>query len=879
MVSFSLILVTAGCSVEKNTASSRFYHSLTSRYNIYFNGKESYEKGVEKVNNGYRDDYSELLNIFEFTDPSTPSMCTAEMERAIQKASKLISLKSITSKPEGKSNALPNEKDEEFNNRKEYNEWVDDAYLLIGKARIYKREFALAASTLNFTINSSSDIKIRNESAIWLARALNESSNFGESARILNELDLQTGFDDVLKGTYYSTMADLFLKQKKYAEAVKPLEESVRYLPGKRNRYRLTYLLAQVCEKTGDDARATALFRAVTNMNPPYEVEFNARINLADVFDISTGNPEEIKKELEKMLKDSKNSEYRDQIWYALGNLAKREGNMQEAIHCYERSAAESTINTNQKGKSYLAIAEFMYELRDYVNSGLYYDSSIYFLDKKYPDYSDILAQSTNLNLLVTQIRIIEREDSLQRVARMSEPERNALIASIIEQEKKDEASLQQSGATNDMYNLGQYYENEQRNRSNITQEGKWYFYNQTALTFGRTEFRRRWGDRKLEDNWRRINRARVSQSQSDQSQDEATINAGDSAFSVNGARSAESYLRNLPLNDSLLRISDERIATALLEAGKIYYEKFSEAEKAVSSFEELISRYPRCELEPETMYNIYKVYKDKNDQRSEIYRQKLLTSWPENDFSRILSDPDYYNKKLEQIRAAENLYNSAYEAYVNENFAASVTMCDDGLVRFGQDELAPKFQLLRSLSIGRISDERTFKEELAVVQKKWAGTEEATRATEIINWLNQEIPELKVEEDKQIAQEIYIEEMSSQHVFIIIVSDPAFNINQASFDIISYNIDNYTNKNFRTQGTLVDNKYVMFTVSGFGNTADAMEYYSTFRASQVIRNPTGSPMMTFIIGKSNLEALNADKNPERYRLFFVEKYLNGGKK
>lgn len=160
-----------------------------------------------------------------------------------------------------------------------------------------------------------------------------------------------------------------------------------------------------------------------------------------------------------------------------------------------------------------------------------------------------------------------------------------------------------------------------------------------------------------------------------------------------------------------------------------------------------------------------------------------------------------------------------------------------------------------------------------------WPGSDEAARATEIIAWLNQEIPQLKVEEDQVIAREIYIEEMESQHVFVVIVSNSAFNINQGTFDIITYNIDTYTNRNFRAQGVLVDNRYVMYTVSGFANVADAMDYYNAFQAGRVIRNPAGVPMMTFIIGKSNLEALNADKNPERYRLFFLEKYPGADKK
>ena len=281
-------------------------------------------------------------------------------------------------------------------------------------------------------------------------------------------------------------------------------------ISGKRAKYRLTYLLAQLYERTGDPEKAISLYREVVKMNPPYDVEFNARINIAGVFDVNSGNPEEIRKELEKMLKDSKNKDFQDQIYYALGNMMKKEGKDNEALEYYRKSASSSSVNQNQKGKSYLALAEHYYSIPDYMNAGKYYDSTVYFLDEKYPDYKDLKTKSQNLNLLVTHLTVIQREDSLQKVAAMSQNERDALISGIIEKIIKAESEGKTSEYA-DRANIGQYYENERRFQDNIAQEGKWYFYNQTALTFGRTEFRRRWGERRLEDNWRRSNKARVS--------------------------------------------------------------------------------------------------------------------------------------------------------------------------------------------------------------------------------------------------------------------------------------------------------------------------------------------------------------------------------
>jgi tetratricopeptide (TPR) repeat protein len=871
-----LILLLTDCSVEKNTGTTRFYHGLTSRFNIYFNGYESFKAGLIKINKGYNDDFAELLKVFEYSDPSTVSLCSSDMDRAIQKASKVITLKSITAKPEVNSRGEPSEKEKELLEKKEYNEWVDDCYLLIGKARFYKHEYDEASAIFNYCIAEANDPLIKTEASIWVARVFNETALFNESLRILKETDITAYSSKSLNAIYYTTMADLYIKQKRYSEAIEPLSLAIKYISGKRSKYRLTYLLAQLYEQSGQSDKAISLYRDVVKMNLPYDVEFNARINIAGVFDTNSGNPGEIRRELQKMLRDSKNKDYHDQIYYALGNLSMKEGNEKEALEFYRRSATASSQNQNQKGRSYLALAGYYYNKSDYINAGKYYDSAVFFLDQKYPDYQVIRTKSQNLNTLVTELIIIQTEDSLQRVATMSESERNTLISNIINKIVKEE----QEGKTSeyaDRYNLGQYYENERRFQGNITQEGKWYFYNQAALTFGRTEFRRRWGERRLEDNWRRSNKARTTL-QATVSQEETIRNGADTSSVIQDYKTPEFYLRNLPLNDSLLDISNRKIASAYLNAGIAYSEKLNEQSKAVESFESVINRYPDSELVPEVLYNLSKVYRDKvkDNQRSETYRQRLLERFPESEFAEILSDPDYYKKRMAESRLVEQLYQEAYDKYISENFSDAITQCDLALINYGKDELAPKFFLLKAYSVARISDERSFKEQLTSLIKQYPGTEESVKAAEIIASINEKIPELKVEEEKEIAAELFVADTSASHIFVLIIMDPAFNLNQAAFDVISYNIDNYTNQNYRTEGLLVDNRYIMIKVSGFQDYSKAWDYYRNSATARFLRNASGARIMTFLINNNNLQMLEKDKNPERYLLFFNENYLYG---
>jgi tetratricopeptide (TPR) repeat protein len=867
----ALMLLTT-CSVEKNTGSTRFYHNMTARYNIYFNGYENFKDGINKINTNYRDDYAEVLRVFEFSDPSTASFCSADMERAIQKASKLISLKSITAKPKIENKNDISEKERELLDRKEYNDWVDDSYFLIGKARFYKHEFKEASALFEYSIASANDPKIKSEATIWRARVYNETGNYTESLRILSELGIPPESSKSFQAMFNSTMADLFIKQKRYQEAIDPLKKAIEKSSGKRTRYRLTFLLAQLYELTGDGVLATKYYTKVIKMRPPYEVEFYARIKLPGVLDVKTMNTQEIRRELEKMLKDAKNKDFQDQIYFALGNLSMREGKAEEAIKYYRLSASAPSMNPNQKGRAYLALAGYFYNKPEYMEAGKYYDSALYFIDDKYPDYQSIKTKSQSLNILTSELTIIQTEDSLQKVAAMSEQERNVLISGIIAQATKDESEGKKTDNT-DRYNMGQFYENERRFQDQIDQEGKWYFYNQSALAFGRTEFRRRWGERRLEDNWRRTNKSVVAIMQEENNK-ENNLQEKDTGSAKLDNKSPEFYLLNLPMNDSLLAISNDKIANAMLNAGKAFADRFNDPAKATETWESLKTRFPGNEYVPEALFNLYRINKDINSTKSEAYRQELLSGYPESEFARILSDPTYYEKKMADIKMAENLYEKAFSLYTAENFNDAIVVVDDALKRFPEDNLAPKFMLLRAFCIARLSDERGFKEELTKLIKSWPKSDESKKANEIIAYLNQKLPELKVEEDRKIAQELYVADTTQNHVFALIIVDPGFNINQATFDVISYNIDNFTNKNYRTEGNLIDNKFILITVSGFPDYQTALSYYNGFLVEKSVRNASGSKMYSFIINDGNLKILKTDKNPERYNIFFIEKYL-----
>jgi predicted negative regulator of RcsB-dependent stress response len=863
-------LAVSGCSVEKNTGASRFFYSLISKYNIWFNGNEAYKAGIQKIKASHRDDYSMMLPVFEYSSPESVRVASSDMERAIQKASKLIALYSITARPDEKDRRNVNSRSEEFYNRREFNEWIDDAYILMAKAQFYQKNFTAARSSLSYTMNIASDPDLTTEAGIWMARIHTEEGNYPEASRLLQTIEDPENLSRPLKAMYYTTRADIALRQKRYGDAITPLTLATDYAEDKDTRVRLTYLLAQVCRAAGENDLSTRYFTRVIRMNPPYDLEFNADINLAGVTDISHGDADDLMRSLRRMLRDSKNKDYLDQIYFALGDLEERMGNTDEALKLWARSAASSTVNNRQRARSYLALADHYYDQPDYMTAWHYYDSASYLLDDRYPDYDAISSRASDLSEYAQYHDIVITEDSLRRVASMSEVERDALIAEIIRSVTEEQANM--APGSSDRYNMGLYYENEQRSRGTISAEGGWYFYNQSALTFGRTEFRRRWGDRRLEDNWRRSNKAHMAFSNAATTENNREGERSDTA-AVAPDRTREYYLGNLPLTDSLMKESVRKSADALLAEGKILASRLSDTLSAAESLEQALRTADNDEIKSEALYEIYRLLRTVDPARAERRRAELLAAYPESEYTLILSDPDYVRKQQELSSMASRSYDKAYLAFNNEEYSEVLAICNDALELYQGNELIPKFMLLDAMATGALEGEIPYKGKLDSLVNKYPSTDEGRRAAEIIEVLRKEVPAIKEAEDIRIAEELYKADTLQPHYVIIIARNSQANMNQIVFDVINYNLDNYTQNNYRTEGTAVDRGYTLITTGPFGNASEASAWLAAFNPSVNIRGADSADLLLFIISRDNLEKFREDKDIDRYMIFYGRSY------
>ncbi len=863
----------SSCSVEKNTGMSRNYHNLVSRYNIYFNGNESYKKGIKKIDRQYKDDFSKVLPVFKFGNKDIANSIASDMDRVITKASKVITLHSITAKPDTKGKEL-SEKDKEFYDQSEFNNWVDDSYLLMGKAQTLKHDYFLAIKTFTYLNKEAQGKLVMYESFVWLSYVYNQLEEFEKSGKILVELSEDPEFPDELNFLFFAVYADYYLKQEIYTQALEMVGQALSFEKSKKRKYRLTYILAQVHEKNGNEQEAYKLYEKVVRMNPPYDMTFNARIRQAESFDVTSENVSEIKKILRKMLRDEKNVEFQDQIYYAFGQIALKEQKRDEAIEFFQKSARTSIQNNKQKGISYLTIADLHFVSDEYVPAQAYYDSALMNLNSEYPGFEIIAGKAANLTQLVGNINIIEREDSLQMLAAMTSTNRIAFIDQIIADLREEERKRLEKEAEGP-YNQSDYYEGERRINQQLNQSGKWYFYNPAVVDFGRNEFKKKWGNRELGDNWRRKNKSVSEMNITEIIEGEEGFNPDMQPEKEEDKYKRDYYLKPIPLTDSLIMISNKKIENAMFAKASVYMSDLKDYPRAIHSLEELIKRYPNTDHLLSSYYYLYDLNNKSGKQgMSEYYKSQILEKFPQSEFAQVLGDPDYLRKRNEKEMEVYRLYEQVYVAYLNDQYDYVIRECDLAFKIYPNHELLPKFRLLKAYAIGGVTDIRTFKMALLEVVEFSPDGEEKNRANELIVHFNTIVPELKAEDEQIESKQIYQFLPEESHIVVLVIVKGRVDMNQLIFDLINFNFDKYPQTEFSTEKQTMDNGIRLVTIKGTGNAEGAMTYYNALlKENTVAEDLKLAEHKIFIISETNFDVFLKHGELSVYEIFFKANY------
>lgn len=908
------LLYSYGCSNQKNTFMSRQYHSLTTHYNVYFNGKESLKKGEEKIKKGLEENYTILLPVFEYENSAARSLAFSNMNRAIEKATKAIKIHSITRKPKRKKKQ--SEKYKQFRKQKEFNNWIDDCYMLIGKAQFYKGEHHIAEKAFEFIQQEYPESDLILEAKLWLARSYIDRGEYISGEEILSRIETDSKKQKKMQLDIAALHADVAIRQKKYEDAIPELQTCIANATNKRQKARHLYLLAQLYEKTGDSDSASATFQKLIDLNANYEMTFSAKINRALSY---TGNEngEAIRKILKKMLRDDKNTEYQDQIYYAIAEMDVKDDNINAALPNYWKSTEVSILNDNQKAVSFLKLADYYFGEENYGKAQMCYDSSMTYLGSDYPNYKKISKRVGNLTELVNNLHLVEREDSLQRVAKMSERDRNNLIAGIIRkiEEKEQEERLKRDELNQDR---AFYQQNnlQGNNRNNSTSQGNWYFYNPTTIGIGKSEFQRKWGRRKLEDNWRRKNKSVVIQddlelASEDTENDDESIGKFLSAKEKD-PKSIDYYLVDLPLTEAAVRKSDQKIMKGLYQASIVYEEKLNNEEKALETLYILLKRYPKNPYLLSAYYHCYSLNKGLgNSTQAEFYKQKILKDFKGSDYAKALSDPAFYAKLTAEKNKANLLYEQAYEDFLNYYYFKVIKLCNEGLLRYPESDLRPRFMFLRALCIGRTQDVEQFKMTLKEIEKTEATDEikhtakaildglekgavpmqytlrdmEQARQNRLLrNWRIEEEALVELEDNKskieQKPKSLYQERIDEEHYFILLFDKQDGDANRTLFNVSRYNSDAYNTRTFKVDRLSLNKNQIMIIVKGLKNKVDAINYFNGIITNEkAFKGLEDVDYRNFVISISNYNIFAKNQDVGEYLNFYLKSYFNKERK
>lgn len=867
----SAALLLSGCSTKKNTFTRRAYHNLTSHYNVFWNGRYSLEEGDRLLKANVKDDYTKVLRVYNYGSKNDAMALNSQMDRALQKTSICVQKHSM-----------------KFNG-KERVRWIDDAYLVMAKAHFYKQDYISAKRTFDFVSTEFSYNDIALVSNLWLVKTYIQTQQYSKAIALIELLQSKTaGMKKLPKELYRNldlTIADYYIATNDYRRAIDYLKSGMMATNSSDMRLRCMFILGQIYMELDDSKNATYWFKKVSRKNPEYEMLFEAKMNMARMG--SVGNAKDLYKMLNRMLNDTKNEEFVDRIYFAMAELAMREGNTDKAIGYYRKSVANARTNQIQRAKSSLTVATLLFERNDYELSQAYYDTAVRAMNREaYPEYDSIFKISQTLNDLVGYLTIIRDNDSLIRVANMDSTSRNELIdkiiADVIEQEEYEK---EQQEYEEQLAMMGGAIGKTDVQNDDPKAQANWYFYNSTTVQSGFSEFSRKWGMRKLEDNWRISDKRSIDnalvESDFGSNGDEGTQNDTVSGPVTNHDRAY--YLLDLPFSEEQQNELHQQTAEAYYNVGFIYLDRLSDYPRSIEAYETLDTRYPGNEHELPAWYALYKMYKDlKNTEKSDIYKTRILSLYPESSYANFILDPNYYVKLQEDAQQASELYSKTYDAYQQGQYYRVRMNAERGLALYANDTaLAPRFALLDAVARGRLETVDSMAYALLRVVNNYPNSSIRSYASTLLQNINDEYHlgiEMKgvVENDKDKQEEVkkspYFYEPRTKHFVMVVFNSRKLRAEPLKVRISDFNKKEHRFKEIEMKNLMLSDALMVLSLASFDNEQEAKDYItSMFITDYIFGGIDEKDYSVLPISVNNYGIFLREKLLEDYKSFLEE--------
>lgn len=850
-----LVIFISACSTKKNTWASRNYQAMHTRFNVYFNGNVSYTEGLKKIQKANKEDYSGVIPMYPISRHANANAAISNMDRTIEKCRKAIKLHSIKVKPEKNYKKANDPEYKRFYEQKEFNPALKDAWLLLGKAEFHKAEFLSSVGTFSYVFRHyANDKDMEVACQLWIARAYGEMGWIYEAEQVLSKIP-QGNLKSENTGLFASVNADLLLKKHQYKDAISYLElgyakESDGFL-----RQRFSYILAQLYQKNNDNKLAYNWYTKVIKSSPPYEMNFNARISRAQ---LNQGNILTIRKELSNMIGNKNNKDYLDQLYFALGNTYLQHADTAKAIANYKLSIEKSTRKGIDKAVTLITLGDLYYKKRNYIQAQPCYEDAGKIITNENENYARVVKRGQTLGELVTQNDIVVLQDSLQRLSAMSENRRidevNKVINKLIADEKaaaeKEQKEKQNAVAANesDFRNQAPIGMNLAKNNAAGT-VGDWYFYNQDAMQFGESEFIKKWGNRKLEDNWRRTNKAASLFAE----ETTTPTSVGDSiqgdtvpeSKQISDNKKPEFYLQQIPVTAAQIAKSNFDIANALFAMGQIYKEKVEDIPMSISTFEEFVRRFGRDKRVPDAYFNIYMMQvRSGNKAQADLYRTKLISEFPSSEYQKILSQPDYTDKLIHIDKEQDSIYSLAYTAFNASDFKTVFKQTAYLKQNYPRSTLMPKMLFLNALSIGKTDTDENFREALTDLLKNYPESDvsamskdilalmkqgkEAKRGTSSGSLLARRDQQEKVkDETSETSAQTFSTDKQTRHRIMLIGSMNKKQMDSLLFKVASFNFSRFMIKDFDLVVSKIDTLNTL-SVTNFESYDEVVTYQNS---------------------------------------------------
>jgi tetratricopeptide (TPR) repeat protein len=852
---FFVLIIVGACSTTKNTFITRTYHNINARYNGYFYARESLKEAQEKINKSYIDDYSQLLPIFRL--PTTPETkgSFVDLEKAIKKATTCIEHHAITLKSGAEIAGAV--------------KWIDDCYLVIAQAHYYKGEYITALEIFDYMIQKYSAYPIKTEALLWKARTQIKLGAFTEAESLLDVVSNDKTASKKVVADTKATYADLYMQTGNYANAIKYLEEAIALTKNKKVLARYTFILAQLYEKAGKEKDAFVNFGKVVDMHPAYDMFFNAKLSRARLSAANDKNRTIAKKDLQKMLTDPKNTEYKDQIYYTLAQLDQRSNNKAGAMTYYRQSVAYSIGNNKQKALSYLALGDMYFADTEYKEAQAYYDSTMQVLPREYPGYKAISEKHKSLANLVRYINIVSTEDSLQNVVRKYGSDTTTLypyIDKLIlkaqqeEKRKKDLLEQQMAAGTNTT----------SPSLNGGAGASQFYFYNASNISFGINEFTRKWGNRKNEDNWRRANKETIiiDDNGSPEDVDTATT-AGGKPKGGNAKNSREPYLRNLPMTPEALAKSDERIADALYNLGTLYKEQMNNTKKAADAFETLCKRYPTHKYALASHFQLWRLYKATNEMaKSNEHKDYICNNFPKSEYCSLINNPDFGIGLQNERKLINDYYTATYDAYTRKDYVQVIERSNYADTAFDKkNDHAAQFAYLRAVSIGKTQGNAAMEPELTRIVANYPKDPMRQQAQALLDALRKTKP---AADTNMYNGPPYLSNENVEYQYMVVVDNGKGDLNKFKIGISDYNSQMFASAGLTINSMVLDNLHTLVLVKSFANKKAAMDYYTLMKTKgEIFANLAPGTFQVVVISTENFALFFKDKNIDTYKSFF----------